>query len=179
MPTKTKRLKGPEIPTPASLAEAEELLAEIGRKQREVQRIEAAMSDRMAEIKAASEAEAGPLTESIEAGFASLQAWAEAHRSTLLERDRKTVRIATGELGWRTTPPSVRVTGAKAVLTALRALGLDRFIRTKEELDKEAIRREPEAIAHVKGVSLVQQEEFWVKPFESQIERARARKVGR
>lgn len=175
-PRKT-RLRRPEIPVPATLAEAEELLARIGRQQREVQRIETRMADLLARTKAGYEAKAAPIVEAIEADLVALHAWAEAHRGTLLEKDRKSARVASGELGWRTSPPTVRVTGVRSVLENLKKLGLSRFIRTKEEVDKEAIRREPDAVKSVKGVSVTQQEEFWVKPFESQIERARARKV--
>lgn len=174
---KTKRLKAPEIPAPASLAEAEQLLREVGTQQRQVEALETRMNERLASIKSDYEEKAAPLNESIEAKFRSLQAWAEAHRGSLLEGTRKSAKIASGELGWRTSPPKVRISGAAAILIALKELGLQRFIRSKEEVDKDAIRKDPIAVAHVKGVSITQNEEFWIRPFESQIERARSQKV--
>jgi phage host-nuclease inhibitor protein Gam len=174
---RTKRMKAPQIPAPATLAEAEGLLAEIGSDQRQVEALETRMNEQLARIKAEFEASAAPINEAIEARFASLQAWAEAHKQTLLDRSRKTAKIATGELGWRTSPPAVRITGVPAVLEALKQLRLKRFIRVKEEVDKEAIRKDPDAVKNVKGISITQQEEFWIKPFASEIERARSRKV--
>jgi phage host-nuclease inhibitor protein Gam len=174
---RTNRIKAPELPVPATLAEAEALLLRMGGRQREVAAIEGRMNERLAAVKAEFEQIAAPITEQIEADFQALQAWAEAHRATLLERERKSAKLATGELGWRTSPPSVRISGLAAVIAAFKQLGLDRFIRTKEEIDKQAIQKEPEAVEHVKGVSITQQEEFWIRPFESEIERTRSRKV--
>jgi len=174
---KSIRIKAPEIPVPQTLAEAEDVLGRIGQLQRQVQVLEAQMNESLAEIKGAHEALAAPLVEGIEKDFMALQAWAEANRSTLLARDRKSTRVATGELGWRRTPPAVRITKLAAVVAALKKLGLGRYVRVKEEVDKEAIRREPEPVESIKGISITQQEEFWVKPFESQIERARSSKV--
>jgi phage host-nuclease inhibitor protein Gam len=63
----------------------------------------------------------------------------------------------------------VRVTGAEAVLDVLRKLGLARFIREKEEVNKEAILNEPEAVSHVPGISISQGEDFVVVPFEAEL----------
>lgn len=174
---KSRRMKAPEIPVPQTLAEAEALLGRMGARQRRVEALETEMNERLAAIKAEFEEKAAPITESIEADFVSLQAWAEGQRETLLDGRKKSTRLATGELGWRTTPPSVRITGKEKVLEALKEFGLERFIRTKEEPNKEAIKADAAAVENVKGISITQKEEFWVKPFESQIERSRARKV--
>jgi phage host-nuclease inhibitor protein Gam len=61
----------------------------------------------------------------------------------------KTVALTTGEIGWRLRPPKVVVRGVEAVLDKLKRMGLDRFIRTKEEINKEAILNEPDAVARV------------------------------
>jgi phage host-nuclease inhibitor protein Gam len=62
-------------------------------------------------------------------------------------------------------PPSVRLRDMKRVLEALVQLGLARFIRVKQEVDKEAMLREPELAAQVPGVSIGSEgEEFVVSP---------------
>ena len=57
----------------------------------------------------------------------------------------------------------------KAVLDQLRKLGLKRFIREREEVNKEAILNEPEAVAHVAGITISQGEDFIVTPFETEL----------
>ena len=63
----------------------------------------------------------------------------------------------------------MRVTGAEAVLDALRRMGLKRFIREKEEVNKDAILNEPAAVAHVPGIAISQGEDFVVVPFEAEL----------
>lgn len=170
---KTARIKTPAIAAPRTREEAEALLAAIGRAQREVTRIEANLNDAISSMRAQAEAEAAPHNAEIEASFRALHAWAEAHRDELCPRGTKTARLATGEICWRQRPPSVRVTGAERVIEALRRLGLARFVRTKEEVDKEAILAEPEAVRGVKGLTVVTGvEDFVARPYETEIERA-------
>jgi phage host-nuclease inhibitor protein Gam len=71
---------------------------------------------------------------------------------------------------WRLRPPKVVVKGLEAVLDKLRRMGLERFIRTKEEINKEAILAEPDAVKRVAGISIEQGEDFVIKPFETQLE---------
>ncbi|MFH2013564.1 MAG: host-nuclease inhibitor Gam family protein, partial [Patescibacteria group bacterium] len=47
---------------------------------------------------------------------------------------------------------------------ALKDLGLSKFIRTKEEVNKQAILESPEEVKDIKGLSISQIEEFVVKP---------------
>jgi phage host-nuclease inhibitor protein Gam len=156
----------------AAAMEAEALLSTIGKRQREVAAIEIAMNAQLAAVKEACEEKARPVNELIETAFTALQCWAEAHRSELLVGNAKTAKLATGEISWRMTPPSVRLSGVDAVLEALKQLGLGRFVRTKDEVDKSAILGDPDAVKGVKGIAISQREEFVAKPFESEIEKA-------
>ena len=56
------------------------------------------------------------------------------------------------------------VRGAEAVLERLRTLGLTRFIRVKEEVNKDAMLADPDAARAVDGVTIVQAEEFAIEP---------------
>ncbi|MDF1566227.1 MAG: host-nuclease inhibitor Gam family protein [Deltaproteobacteria bacterium] len=167
-----RKLKAPEIDTPQTLEAAEEALGELGRLQRQVDEIQRRMNDKLAKIKEEHEAKAAPLTEELERLFKGLQAWAEAHKTSLLQGKEKTVRLGTGELGWRTSPPSVSLSKIGVVIEALKLHGLERFLRTKQEVNKDAILADPEAVEGIKGISVGQAEAFWAKPYESQIERS-------
>ena len=56
------------------------------------------------------------------------------------------------------------------VLETLKRLGLSRFIRVKEEPNKEAMLAEPEAVAGLAGVKIEQGEDFVIVPFETELE---------
>jgi len=68
------------------------------------------------------------------------------------------------------TPPAVFLRNVKSIIANLKLLGLEQFIRVKEEIDKKAMLKEPEVAKKIKGVSISQYEEFVVKPTELEIE---------
>lgn len=176
---KPTRIKTTAIQAPTSQTEAEQLLAEIGTLQRQVTVIETKMNEQLAAIKDRFEKQANPLNDVITTKFQALHAWAEAHKLDLLKGKSKTAKLSSGELSWRTSPPSVRVTGVQTVIKNLKSLGLGDLVRTKEEVNKEAVLNDPERIDGVKGITISQKEEFVAKPFESQIERAEPVKKAR
>ena len=170
---KTGRLKVPaaEIDIPQTRDEVNQAIADIGMAQRERERIQAAMNDDLANIRARYEEAAKPHAERIKALTQGVAAWCEAHRDELTKSGRtKTAKLATGEVSWRTRPPSVAVRGKDVVIEALRKLGLDRFLRVKVDLDKDAILREPDSIEGVRGLSISQREDFIVKPDSTDLE---------
>lgn len=158
------------VNVPQSREMAAAAIANIGALNRQLARTEANMNDELAEVKARWEEAADPLRQQVAALTQGLQTWAEANRATLTQNGKvKTAALPTGEVLWRLRPPSVRITGAEAVLDALRRLGLKRFIREKEEVNKDAILNEPEAVAHVPGIAISQGEDFVVVPFEAEL----------
>ncbi len=151
--------------------EVNEAIAAIGAAQRERDRIANEMNEELAAVRARRELEAAPHASVIKDFGRGVQIWAEANRTDLTRDGRtKTVRLAAGEFSWRTRPPKVRITGEGIVIQGLRKLGLERFIRVKEEIDKNAILADPEAVANVKGIGLSQGEDFVIKPFATEIE---------
>ena len=60
-------------------------------------------------------------------------------------------------------------TGVEAVLDQLRRLGLKRFIRQKEEVNKEAVLADPAAVAQVTGLTINRGEDFVISPFETEL----------
>ncbi len=173
---KSRRVKQEAVyvPVPQSREETATAIAEIGRHQRERDRIQADMNDELTAIKERYEREAAPHLAAIQTHAHGVQLWCEAHRAELTQEGKvKTAQLATGEVKWRTRPPSVSVRGVEAVLETLKKLGLARFVRTKEELNKEAILAEPEAIQGIRGVTIGQGEDFVIVPFETKLEEVR------
>ncbi len=168
-----KKLKAAAVehPVPQSLDECAEFIARIGEAQRERTLIETAMNDDLAARKQAYEARAKPWGEKIAALTKGVQTWCEANRARITNDGRvKFHRFATGEVKWRMRPPSIAVRGVDAVIGCLKSMGLDRLIRTKEEVDKDAMLRDTELAKTVPGVTVSQKEDFVVEPFETQLE---------
>lgn len=158
-------------PVPQTREQVIEAIAEIGRRQRERERIQAAMNDEIAATKQRHEQEAAPHAEAIRELSQGVHTWCEAHRDELTQSGKvKTANLASGEVRWRMRPPSVAVRSLESVLAALRDLRLARFIRTKEELNKDAVLAEPAAVQHVKGITITQKEDFVIVPFETALE---------
>jgi len=129
------------------------------------------MNDELAVVKARFETEAQPHGERITALTFGVQAWCEVHRMDLTQGGKtKTVLLPTGEVKWRTTPPSVSIKGSDAVMQLLREKQLTRFIRTKDEINKEAILADQAAVVGIAGITIKQVEEFVIEPFNSQLD---------
>lgn len=159
------------VGVPQSLDEVNNAIAEIGVAQRERDRIAADMNDSLAATREAWEAQAAPYAARIKELTASVQLYCEAHRDELTQHGKtKTARLAAGEVSWRLRPPSVAVRGVELVIDAFKRLGLNRFVRVKEELNKEAVLAEPEIADQVKGLSVSQGEDFVIKPWDTQLE---------
>lgn len=170
-PTRIKKA-AVAVPVPGNREEVSRDIAALGQQQRELARLEAAMNDELAEVKERWEKLADPHRQQVAALTTGVQVWCEAHRSELLKGDAKTAAFPAGEVQWRVRPPRCAIRGAEAVLDTLRRLGLARFIRAKEEINKDAILNEPDAVKGVAGISIEQGEDFVIKPFEADLTEA-------
>jgi phage host-nuclease inhibitor protein Gam len=170
MARKTKTL-GINLPVPQNREEAAATLREIGEINRKVARLEATLNDRLSKLKEAAETEAQPLRDAVEAKLNGLKVWAEANRTTLTGGDKtKTVDLGTGIVKWRKRPPSVTLRKVEDILARLKTMGLQRFIRERQEVDKEAMLKEREVATTVAGVSIGSEgEDFVAEPFEVEL----------
>lgn len=151
-------------------AEVMENIAKIGEKQRELTRLETEISDIIAQATNERKDKIDLLQLEIESLQMSVQIWCEANREKILKKGLKTANLITGEVSWRFNPPSVRLYKSDVVLETLKKMGLTQFIRTKDEINKDAILADPKAVEDIKGISIVSGvEEFIVKPFEVSI----------
>lgn len=145
-------------------------IRKLGDLQREMSRRLADMNDAIAKITAEHQPGLEALQSQIDTLQAGVQTWAEANRNALTNDGKvKTANLVTGEVAWRTRPPSVNVRGAEAVIDMLKRMGLARFIRSKEEINKEAILNEPDQVRGIAGLTVVTgQEDFLITPFEQE-----------
>ena len=155
---------------PQSKDDCASSIRSLGDLMRQYERERAALNDAIAALAQQAQPVLEQLQSQIEALRAGIQTWCEANRVQLCgEDDRlgKTADLVTGEVSWRMRPPSVTVRGAEAVVDILKARNLQRFVRTKEEVNKEAILAEPGAVRGVPGIQVVTGlEDFSVVPFE-------------
>ena len=172
--TKTKT-PAVAVKVPQRREDASGAVARIGELNREVARLEADMNDELTAIKGRFEVQAAPLKAQVKALTEGLEIWCAAHRETIVAPGTKTADLGTGKVSWRLKPASVRITGVDAVLESLQRLGLQRFIRTKQEINKEAMQAEPDAARLVPGVAIGSAgEDFIVEPFEAELTGAAA-----
>lgn len=139
------RRKQTAAPAPANAAEATLMIGEFVAIERDralerlaaeaaIDRIKQQRDDRLREL----EAQAQPL-------FAGLKAWWEAGGKDELAKGRRSAEVAGAKIGIRLTPPAVKLKrGVKLgdVVTWLGSIRWARakdFLRTKTELDKQAV----------------------------------------
>ena len=156
------------VPQTKDQAAAE--IREIGDMQRSILRMQSEMNDAIGEITAKFQPMIEALNLTVKSAQEGVQAYCEAHRNELTNDGKvKTANLITGEVQWRCAPPSVRITGSEAVIEALKRLGLSKFVRTKEEINKEAILNEPDEVKGVAGIKVQSGvEDFVITPFEQE-----------
>lgn len=167
----TTRLKAPaQAYVPQTKDDAAADIRKIGDLQRELLRATTEMNDALAGITHSFQPKLEAMKSQIQTLQDGVQGYCEAHRHELTEGGRvKTANLITGEVQWRQRPPSVSVRGVEAVINFLKHIGLTKFVRTKEEINKDAILNEPDEVRGVAGITIVTGvEDFIITPFEQE-----------
>ena len=169
------RLKTPAAAcaVPQSKSDCALYIKNLGDVSRDFERSRAEMNDAIANITKSFQ----PVLEALSARMLSLQSgvqtWCEANRATLCDGTGKTANLVTGEVSWRQRPPSVAIRGADTVMETLQRMGLERCVRTKNEVNKEAMLNEPDAVRGIAGITIVTGvEDFSITPFAVEVEAA-------
>lgn len=157
---------------PQNREEAVTMIALIGGAQRERERLRLEMDEQITVIREKYDRQMAPHAEEIKSLTSGIHIWAEANRTELTQGGKvKTAQLMTGEIRWRVSPPACKVVRVKEALEELKNARLgDRFIRTKEEINKEAILADPNAIAGLQWIQITQAEDFVIVPFETELE---------
>ncbi|EMK8626500.1 host-nuclease inhibitor Gam family protein [Salmonella enterica subsp. enterica serovar Newport] len=159
--------------TPQSKEQVSVDIKKIGDIQRELTRIETDANDQIAVIMNQNTPKIEALRAELDVLQKGVQTWCEANRADITKDGKtKTANLITGEVAWRTKPDSVSIKGVELVLETLKKLKLDRFIRRKEEVNKDAVLADKKAVENIKGISIVSgKETFSITPFEQEIEK--------
>lgn len=163
--TATTVKKRPVIRVPQNIEELNEFVRLIGERQRRRDEINRELNERVEALKAEATEKIKPLADEETALFDGVYAFANSRRDELTDHDKKkTINLPAGDISWRLSPKAAKIKNVKAVLAALKKLGLTRFIRSKEEIDKEQMLKEETVAQSVEGVKIKQEELFSVKP---------------
>jgi phage host-nuclease inhibitor protein Gam len=150
------RLK-PQVGKINTLDEANLVLKEIGLLEKELEGIDAGAHKAIAEIKAEAVRKGEGLRKQIADDSALLGAYAEYNRADLF-KDRKSVQLSFGSFGYR---KSTSISVKKTTLELLKKLKLDKYIRLREEVDKDAMAElDQETLTQVDAVRKVKDDFF-------------------
>jgi phage host-nuclease inhibitor protein Gam len=153
-----------------SKEQTQDAIRALGDAQRELTRLTTTINDQTAAIIDQNKAQVEALKERIQALIDGIAVWCEANRATLLSGGGKEANLTTGLVRWRQRPPSVSIRAMDKVVETLKQLGLGRFVRTKEEANKEAMLSDPKAVSGIAGVTIVTGvEDLVIEPFEVEV----------
>lgn len=171
--TKRSKITKKPIPVPQSDAECRSAIREIGELKRRGLRLKADLDDQVGKLQEQFGASVAPIDARVAELEKGVEMFAEANRQRLT-RDGKVKfhKFETGLISWRTRPAKVTIRGKETVIEALKSLGLRRFLRVKEDVNKEAMLandKERAIAAAVDGVSIGSEgEDFEIEPFETE-----------
>lgn len=167
------RRKSETFPVPADAAEAELMIGELAALERDRLLEELAADEAIAGIKAQLSDRRKELDGQTKPLFEGLKSWWESDGREQLAGRKRSVQLGAAQIGIRLTPPALkteRKVTFKEVLLWLRSLRWGRakeFLRTKVELDKEAIskamRNDEEVAKTFAGrLRIEQKDEFFI-----------------
>jgi len=166
-------VKSAAIWAPVNADEADTAIAEIGELQRRRTIIETDLNEALAALKTVAEKEAAPVNARLKELTEGVHAFCAANRDALTDDGAtKTHKFGNGEVSWRMRPPKVSIRDNAIVIASIKALRLaGEFLRIKEEIDKEAMLKNPELALTIPRVSIGSAgEDFVIKPFSTELE---------
>lgn len=151
------------LPRVNSLEEADMLLSEIAARKRNVALVLAGMNESIDALKVKASAECAEPLREIEVLEQALARFAEDNKEALFTK-LKSRALAFGEIGFRASTKAALLNRKwtwERVLEALKGKELFKYIRTREEVDKDALRGlAPEKLEEV-GVKLKKEDGFY------------------
>lgn len=169
---------------------AEEAFANYAKANASIKKINALVELTCTKIREKNQAQLTQLAEEREKAFATLQAFATENKAELFTK-KKSLDMAHGTIGFRTGTPKLKALKGFTLASAMelvKAFLPSRYIRVKEELDKDRILadRDIEAVAFMKaditeevtmqeamsrcGLLVAQDETFYVEPKQENTE---------
>ena len=153
------RTKSNEM-TIKTLEEADKVLQELCGIEAGLEAIDGEADAEIAAVKQAAAEEGRPLRERHKSLVKAMEAYARYFRGDLFS-SRKSLERTFGSFGFRKAPDSISVSKETAAL--LEKFGLNQYIRTKIEPDKEAMLALDDAELAKVGAARRQKEDFFVE----------------
>lgn len=168
------------VKVPATKEELNEFLRKLSECHQKIQKIQLEANRKINAIKAEASEQINPLQKEVDSLFEGIFIFAQAHQNELTNNGKnKTVNFPNGTIFWRRNPPSVFLRNVKEIINFCKERGLPQFIRVREEVNKEAMLADPETASKIKGVKIVQKEEFGVKLPEGELEISKTIRTGK
>jgi phage host-nuclease inhibitor protein Gam len=162
------------IPTPATDAECDDRILQLGENGRAVARLTADLNASIAQVKSDYEAKAAPIVATIKGLEAAIETYCKSQRARLTEDGKvKSYAFGNGTVSWRSAPPKVTLRKPETILDWLLEQGgkWRRFVRTRYEVDKETMLRFPDLASEIPGVKIGSAgESFTVEPHGLELE---------
>lgn len=154
-----------QLRTPKSRDELATWVGTAGEVQRKLDLLRSRFDRRVAKLKEAYAQACKPFESQLKETVDGIAVYAEANRQSLTENEStKSVDVGTGVIVWRITPPRVTLKNPEGVLQGLLKDGPSEFVRTKHEINREAMLEQPDKAELIDGVTIEQSEVLTVKP---------------
>jgi len=161
-------------------------IAEIARLNTEIQEAENKANETISNIQTVLAGLIEPYKQEIKKISLSIKKYTDTNRERLFKDGEKTIKLETGDISYRSAGKSVGVNSSAKLITSILEQNnlievrdkfvkkMDKvFLRTKLELNKDAILDNPETAKAVTGVEVVDGEEsFYIKPYATNTEMA-------
>lgn len=159
-------------------------IGRIAELNREKDSLESKANEKINAIQEALSADLKPLLDEIKKISLSVKQYVDKNRTKLFLDDAKTVKLETGDIAYRSGKPSVATNSTEKVINEI----LDRndltdvktkfdkkmakvYLRTKLELNKDAILENPDEAFEKTGVGIKEgAERFYIKPYATNTE---------
>ncbi len=165
---KTNRIKSTQ-PVLRTREAMESLIGEIAALKNQQRLLTAAMDEQIQAVRGQYEAQLAAQNEALDQKMALARGWSEANPHEFgASRSIETVH---GVVGWRTGQPALKTLPGwtfDRVLQTLKSMGALGYIRVKEEVHKQNLLSDRDALGAEKlreiGLRVVQEETFFVEP---------------
>lgn len=143
-------------------------IGRIGTLRREIAARKAAADEQIRIVGEKVEEALGPLAKELAELEQGVQVWCEARRLELTKDGKvKFHEFGTGRISWRLRPAKVTIRGVEAVIEGCKKLGLKKFLRVKEEINKDAMLADADRARQIAGVTVSSEgEDFAIEPAE-------------
>jgi phage host-nuclease inhibitor protein Gam len=147
----------------------ESVVGEIATIKNRQRQLAASMDAQIQAVRERYEGDLAAEAEALDRKIEEVQAWSEANPAEF--GAARSIETVHGTLGWRTGQPALKTLGGwtfERVLLALKASGATGYIRVKEEVNKQQLLAQRDALGAEKlrelGLRVVQEDSFFVEP---------------